>query len=146
MFCPCGSSKQYSECCEPLHKGVQKAQTSEQLMRSRYSAFALGEAAYLLKTSMSKHHAADELEQLEAQMTQVEWLKLEVLDAYDDIVEFKAYFRDEAGIHLLHEKSRFVFDDAQWYYDEGTLFNTKIERNAACPCGSGKKYKKCCGR
>ncbi|WP_345977050.1 YchJ family metal-binding protein [Sulfurimonas sp. HSL3-7] len=124
---------------------MQKAQTPEQLMRSRYSAFALGEAAYLLKTSMPKHHAADELEQLKAQMGQVEWLKLEVLDAHDDIVEFKAYYRDEIGIHLLHEKSRFVFDGSRWLYDEGTLFNTKIERNEPCPCGSGKKYKKCCG-
>lgn len=145
MFCPCGSRKQYLECCEPLHRGVQKAENPEQLMRSRYSAFALGEAAYLLKTSTSEHHAADELEQLEAQMGQVEWLKLEVLDAHDDIVEFKAYYRDESGIHLLHEKSRFVFDGSGWLYDEGTLFNTKIERNEACPCGSGKKYKKCCG-
>ncbi len=145
MYCPCGSGKQYSECCEPLHRGLKTAQTPEQLMRSRYSAFALGEAAYLLKTSMPEHHAADELEQLQAQMGQVEWLKLEVLAAYDNIVEFKACFRDESGIHLLHEKSSFVFDGSRWLYDEGTLFNTKIERNEACPCGSGKKYKKCCG-
>ena len=79
-------------------------------------------------------------------MGQVEWLKLEVLAAYDDIVEFKAYYRDESGIHLLHEESHFIYENECWFYDEGTLFNTKIERNETCPCGSEKKYKKCCGR
>ena len=146
MVCPCSSNKAYSLCCEPLHKGLQKAQTPEELMRSRYSAFALGEAEYLYKTSLVKHHAPNELEQLKAQMGQVEWLKLEVLAAYDDIVEFKAYYRDESGIHLLHEESHFIYENECWFYDEGTLFNTKIERNETCPCGSGKKYKKCCGR
>ena len=144
-MCPCGSGKTYLLCCGPLHTGQQKAQSPEQLMRSRYSAFARGEAEYLLKTSVDRDHAPDELEQLKAAMGQVEWIKLEVLDAYDDIVEFKAYFRDESALSLLHEKSRFVFEEEAWFYDEGTLFNTKIERNAPCPCGSGKKYKKCCG-
>ncbi|MEE8588889.1 MAG: YchJ family metal-binding protein, partial [Sulfurimonadaceae bacterium] len=87
MVCPCGSDKEYAHCCEPLHLGLKKAQTPEELMRSRYSAFAIGEAEYLLKTSLAKHHGADELDQLKAQMGQVEWLKLEVLAAYDDIVE-----------------------------------------------------------
>ncbi|MCJ7766144.1 MAG: SEC-C domain-containing protein [Thiovulaceae bacterium] len=145
MMCPCGSNKRYHLCCEPLHAGLHKAQDPEQLMRSRYSAFVMGEAEYLLKTSMNRHHAPDELEQLKAQMGLVEWLKLEVVNGYADIVEFKAYFRDKSGLSLLHEKSKFIFEDGAWLYEEGTLFNTKIERNAACPCGSGKKYKKCCG-
>jgi SEC-C motif-containing protein len=145
MLCPCGSNKTYLLCCEPLHTGVQKAQNPEKLMRSRYSAFAMGEAEYLFKTSLDRHHATDELDQLKAAMGQVEWLKLEVLEGYDDSVEFKAYFRDENGISLLHEKSKFVFEEGAWFYDEGTLFAAKIERNDGCPCGSGKKYKKCCG-
>ncbi len=115
-------------------------------MRSRYSAFALGEAVYLLHTSLTQHHAPDELEMLQAQMHQVEWLKLEVVDAHDNIVEFKAYYRDESGIQLLHERSTFVLENGRWLYDEGTIYHTKIERNTLCPCGSGKKYKKCCGR
>jgi SEC-C motif-containing protein len=145
MLCPCGSNKTYLLCCKPLHAGVQKAQNPEQLMRSRYSAFATGEAAYLLNTSAAGDHAPDELDRLKAAMREVAWLKLEVLEAHGDSVEFKAYFRDESGISLLHEKSKFVFEEGAWLYNEGTLFNTKIERNAACPCGSGKKYKKCCG-
>ncbi len=145
MLCPCGSNKTYLLCCGPLHTGTQKAQNPEELMRSRYSAFVMGESEYLFKTSLARHHAPDELDQLKAAMGQVEWLKLEVLDAYGDSVEFKAYFRDENGVSMMHEKSKFVFEEEAWSYDEGTLFNTKIERNAACPCGSGTKYKKCCG-
>ena len=145
MLCPCGSNKTYLLCCEPLHTGAQKALNPEELMRSRYSAFVMGEAEYLLNTSLARHHAPDELDQLKAAMDQVEWLGLEVLKAYDDSVEFKAYFRDENGVSILHEKSKFVFEEEAWFYEDGTLFNTKIERNAACPCGSGKKYKKCCG-
>lgn len=146
MLCPCGSDRDYKACCGPFHKRVTIAQTPEELMRSRYAAFALGEAQYLYETSLQKHHAPDELEQLKAQMGQVEWLKLEVTDAHDNIVAFKAYYRDESGIHLLHEKSTFVYLDSHWFYDTGELYNTKIERNESCPCGSGKKYKKCCGK
>lgn len=145
MVCPCGSNSEYAQCCEPFHKILQAAPTPEALMRSRYAAFALGEAEYLYKTSLPKQHAPNELEQLKAQMGQVEWLKLEVVGAYENIVEFKAYYRDENGIHLLHEKSTFIYERSHWFYDEGTLYKTKIERNESCPCGSGKKYKKCCG-
>jgi len=146
-MCPCGSGKEYEACCQPFHKGLKKAETPEAaLMRSRYSAFVKGEAEYLLATSLSGHHAPDELEQLKAQMGQVEWLKLDVLETQGESVDFKAYYRDKAGVHLLHEKSRFVYQDDQWFYDEGTLYNSKIERNELCPCGSGKKFKKCCGR
>ncbi|MGB5966156.1 MAG: YchJ family protein [Sulfurimonadaceae bacterium] len=146
MICPCGSNREYKACCQPCHNQAKSAQTPEELMRSRYAAFALGEAEYLFNTSLVKHHAPNELEQLKAQIAQVEWLKLDLVDAYDNVVEFKAYYRDESGIHLLHEKSTFIYENSHWFYDEGTLYNTKIERNEVCPCGSGKKYKKCCGR
>ncbi len=146
MLCPCGSNKDYSDCCQLYHKRVTNAPTPETLMRSRYAAFALGEAEYLLETSLVKNHVVNELEQLEAQMNLVEWLQLDVVDAHDNVVEFKAYYRDDSGIQVLHEKSTFVYENSRWFYDEGTLFNTRIERNQLCPCGSEKKYKKCCAQ
>lgn len=145
MLCPCGSDKDYAECCALYHDQVTNAPTPETLMRSRYAAFALGDAEYLLSTSLAKNHAVNELEQLKAQMNLVEWLQLDVVDAHDNVVEFKAYYRDESGIEVLHERSSFVYENNRWFYDEGTLFNTRIERNQLCPCGSGKKHKKCCG-
>ncbi len=146
MLCPCGSSNDYSDCCQPYLNLLESAPTPEALMRSRYCAFALGEAEYLVATSLIKNHAVNELEQLQAQMNLVAWLQLDIITAYDNFVEFKAYYRDESGIQVLHEKSTFVYQENRWFYEEGTLFNTKIERNEPCPCASGKKYKKCCAR
>ena len=114
--------------------------TPKELMISRYEAFVKKDWAYLVTTST--HQTLEEL----SSPTTIEWLKLEVLDAYDDIVEFKAYFRDNASLGVLHEKSKFVQVDGEWKYDDGELFNSKIERNEPCPCGSGKKFKKCCAK
>ena len=115
-----------------------KKLTPKELMKSRYDAFVRMDGEYLSQTTtqdMSTDMSAYE---------NIEWLKLEIVDAYEDIVEFKAYFREENTIQILHEKSRFVEVDGVWKYSDGELFNTHLQRNETCPCGSGKKYKKCC--
>ncbi|MEN8303722.1 MAG: YchJ family metal-binding protein [Campylobacterota bacterium] len=112
--------------------------TPSQLMQSRYDAFVRMDGEYLQETTTLD---------VSADMTpyeNIEWLKLDILDAHDDIVEFKAYFREDGVVKLLHEKSKFVEVGGVWKYAEGELFGTQIQRNEACPCGSGKKYKKCC--
>ena len=111
----------------------------EKLMRSRYDAFKREDWAYLAKTSM--HQNIEEL----SSSVPLQWLKLDVLDAYENIVEFKAYYKENGKINVLHEKSNFVEDNGILKYLDGELLNTKIERNESCPCGSGKKFKKCCG-
>jgi len=108
-------------------------------MRSRYEAFIKRDWDYIANTS-----TCQKLQELK-NSPKVAWLKLEVLNAHDDIVEFKAYYIDESTINVLHEKSKFVKIDGMWKYDSGELFNTKMQRNEPCPCGSGKKFKKCCG-
>ena len=105
----------------------------EELMRSRYDAFVREDWDYLEKTSL--HQSVEEL----SSTMPIAWLKLDIIDAYDDIVEFKAYYREEGIIHLLHEKSKFVKEDGIWKYLDGKLYNTKILRNESCPYGSGKK-------
>ncbi len=112
--------------------------TPKELMISRYEAFVKKEWVYLAKTSVSQTVA--ELEQAPV----LEWLKLDVLHVTHDTVEFKAYYKEHDTLHVLHEKSTFIQDNGIWKYKDGELYNTKIERNASCPCGSGKKYKKCC--
>ena len=112
--------------------------TPKELMISRYEAFVKKDWAYLARTSTSQ--TEEEL----TMMPELEWLKLDVLDAYKNIVEFKAYYRENGKIGVLHERSRFIQKDREWKYSDGELFNTKVERNESCPCGSGKKYKKCC--
>jgi SEC-C motif-containing protein len=117
---------------------MKRIDTPEDLMRSRYDAFVRQDGEYLASTTTQN---------IDVDMSgyeNIEWLKLDVLEAKDDEVEFKAYYRENDTIHVLHERSKFVKKDGEWLYDRGELFNTKIERNEACPCGSGRKYKKCC--
>jgi len=113
--------------------------TPKDLMISRYEAFVKKDWQYIADTST--HQTLEEL----SQPTDMEWLKLDVIDAYDDIVEFKAYYRQDKQLGVLHEISKFILIDGEYKYDSGELLNTKIQRNEPCPCGSGKKFKKCCG-
>ncbi|MDD5372138.1 MAG: YchJ family metal-binding protein [Sulfurimonas sp.] len=145
MKCYCDSQKNFNECCEPVLNGISKPPTPERLMRSRYSAYVLGDAKYILDTTVKEKRFYDELEPIKEFSKSVTWLGLFVVYAKDNIVEFKAYYKDNEGIKLQHERSSFIFEDGVWFYDNGLFLNTKIQRNDSCPCKSGKKYKKCCG-
>ena len=112
--------------------------TPRELMISRYEAFVKMDWQYLVDTSL--HQTLQDLQN----PSPIEWLKLDVIDSYDNFVEFKAYFKENGKVGVLHEKSSFSKVGESWKYDDGELFNSKIERNEKCPCGSGKKFKKCC--
>jgi SEC-C motif-containing protein len=63
------------------------------------------------------------------------------------MVEFKVHYQEAGAPLILHEKSRFIKEEGKWFYLNGTVMpriSVKIGRNEPCPCGSGKKYKKCC--
>ena len=106
--CPCGSSA-YDSCCGRLHRGEAQAETPEALMRSRYSAYALGETDYVWRTW---HPRTRPPQVSEHGLT---WTGLEVLEAHDDVVEFVA--RHEGG--ALHEVSRFERRAGRWFYVDG---------------------------
>lgn len=118
--CPCGMGLGYAECCGPLHAGTPAA-TAEQLMRSRYSAFAVGDPAYLLATwHSSTRPAALELD------PDVRWLGLDVLAtegggllAAEGTVEFTAHRIAGGSRGEQHEVSRFVREDGAWRYLDG---------------------------
>jgi SEC-C motif domain protein len=118
--CPCLSSKTYCKCCEPLHQGLDVAKTAEQLMRSRYSAFAKVEIDYLLATthpSTRKNHRKNDLK---SWATKNNWQRLEILFTSENQVAFKAYFQSigrEVEIH--YEKSTFIFEEGRWFYLDG---------------------------
>ncbi len=143
--CYCDSKKEFSACCEPFLSGIQKPSTPVQLMRSRYSAFAVGDGKYLVKTTAKENRYEEDAKLIKESAQNIVWLGLEVLYESENQVEFKAYYKERDGINVLHEKSSFVKEEGMWLYKDGILFNSKIERNEPCPCKSGKKYKKCCG-
>ncbi len=97
--------------------------TPKELMISRYEAFVKMDWEYLVKTSTTQT-----LEELSTSQP-IEWLKLDVINAYDNIVEFKAYYKEGGTLHVLHEKSSFIKESGSWKYDYGELFNSKIQRN-----------------
>ncbi|GMA28452.1 YchJ family protein [Arenivirga flava] len=120
--CPCGSGELLAACCGPLHAG-HPAPTAERLMRSRFSAFALGDAAYLLRSWSRTTRPAS----LEVDGGTV-WRRLQIVDAVgggaadaQGVVEFRASYRDADGAGLLHERSRFVREDGRWVYVDGDV-------------------------
>ena len=159
--CPCGSGEAYSDCCEPCLSGAQAPQSAEQLMRSRYSAYVKGEIDYIHNTLHPDHRADHDREAARKWSQGSQWLGLEIIStsaggAEDThgVVEFKAHYRDGSGLHQAHEVSQFERIEGHWMYVDGELPKVetvrhegkKVGRNEPCPCGSGKKYKKCCGR
>ena len=148
--CPCGSSLSLAQCCGAFHAG-QAAATTEQLMRSRYSAFVLGLGEYLVHSWHPDY--LNGLTAADLSSTYTRWDGLEILASQggpDDtlgMVEFKAWFWEGDERHCLHERSRFVRYQGRWVYTDGEQdpAQPKAGRNDPCPCGSGKKFKKCCG-
>jgi len=142
--CLCGSNEPYSDCCAPLHQGA-PAGSAEALMRSRFSAFALKLPDYL-KTSW---HPDTRPGQLTLEQG-TEWKRLDILSASNDkkqgAVHFKAYYLEQKQWHLLEETSKFLYENDHWFYHSGDYQPQQLKpsRNDECPCGSGKKYKKCC--
>jgi len=126
--CTCGSGKPFETCCLPLLNGTSVAQSPEQLMRSRYSAFALGGYGdYLLSTwSPTSLMAQPSLSREELSIKNINWQSLDVMSASQDgdngYVEFKATFLNSQNIiDVHHEKSRFVRAAGRWFYLDGDV-------------------------
>ena len=147
MRCYCGLEKDFEECCGAIISGKKSAATVEELMRSRYSAYASANAEYLVKSATKENSFIEDIPLILEFSKNVVWLKLDLLHAEQNedsgIVEFRAFYLENGEIVVLHERSSFVKNEGVWMYDKGEFINSKIERNEPCPCGSGKKYKKC---
>jgi SEC-C motif-containing protein len=148
--CRCGSGKSGDGCCLPFLHGTHTAPSPEALMRSRYSAFCVGAVSYLLDTHKFSEPAADLRERINATIGTIQWLGLQILESRTEgetgTVEFIARYRDAQGFGQLREHSTFQYIDGRWFYMGGRhLPPPKLQRNDTCWCGSGKKFKKCCG-
>lgn len=171
MKCYCQSGLSFNECCEPYLKGEKKAPTAEKLMRSRYSAYATANIDYLKSTLApeSRHDFDSATTKKWAQSAK--WKGLRIMSVEKGMendtkgtVEFTAtYEQDGEGLDH-HEVSTFRKEAGDWYFIDGDAHThregedhhhakpqtvvreePKVGRNEPCPCGSGKKYKKCHG-
>lgn len=162
ISCPCGSGKSFEACCGPLLEGTRVAETGEELVRSRYTAFTRKNYDYIVATThpdfRQKEYSAEALAE---SGKGVRWLRLQILDTAPvtgggegETVSFVAYYEFQGVPYQLAETSYFRRHEDRLYYVEGTAHKPvgyrregpKIGRNDPCPCGSGKKYKKCCGK
>lgn len=128
MTCPCGSNKPFAYCCEAAIEGHKPARTAEALMRSRYTAFALGAVDYLINTTAEEHRNPDDAELINEQMQATTWTGLKIVrteqgSADDDtgIVEFIARFETDEQLGELCETSNFRKQNNRWYYVDGEV-------------------------
>lgn len=168
--CPCGSNFPFTDCCGPLIRGTAFPDTAEDLMRSRYTAFTQKNWEYLVLTSHPEEKK--EMARLGPNLIDdgVVWKKLEISGirsgGHDDSegqVDFVAHYTKERSEQILRESSRFYRVNGRWVYSRKDSIlppvpvspqvkpktfvrgEAKTGRNDPCPCGSGKKHKKCCG-
>jgi len=167
MLCPCGTNKEYSQCCEPYIEGKKPAPTPEALMRSRYAAYVKVATPYLRETLAPETRGDYNEAEVIEWSKQSEWLGLDILKAEGNTVEFVAKYKTQGKVLEHHEVSTFRKDGGRWYFVDGESHvheegkghehhaaeakqplrreTPKVGRNDPCPCGSGKKSKKCCG-
>jgi SEC-C motif-containing protein len=160
-ICPCGSELAYAECCEPVIKGEKAAKTAEQLMRSRYTAYVKTEIDYLLTSLYPDQRKDFDPKSTRTWAEGAEWHKLEIIETKnggpedaEGEVEFIATFTQNGNLMKHHELASFRKEEGKWFFVDGkgvtprqyVRSEPRIGRNDPCFCGSGKKFKKCCGK
>lgn len=159
--CPCASGLDFEACCGPYLVGDEKPATATALMRSRYSAYALGAIDYLYKTAGPRVRKEFDAEGSRQWAKSAKWTGIEILaeegggsDDETGVIEFVAHYSVESKALNHHERAEFARVKGNWLFMDGKIFGPeperreqpKIGRNSPCPCGSGKKHKKCCAR
>lgn len=158
--CPCGSGRPYDQCCGPLISGASFPETAEALMRARYTAFTKCEIDYLSESLHPSHRSEHDPEEARkwAENSQWDGLKIVASDGggpgdSEGSIEFIAGYRHKGTPLSHHEVAQFTRHKGRWYYVDGRVVSPgpvrnqgpKVGRNEPCPCGSGLKFKKCCG-
>ena len=158
QMCPCSSGSLFADCCQPVIDGTRESQTAEELMRARYSAFVTGAIDFIVSSTHSRTRKEIDLAYIREWSETSTWRGLQIFEtkvindnkAY---VSFEAQYTQRGEDHHQREKSLFEREDGLWRFVTGDeLKNPTVRyetprpgRNDPCPCGSGKKYKKCHG-
>lgn len=158
MSCPCGG-KSFEICCSPYIRGEKIAETAEALMRSRYSAYATGAVEYIKETTSPEGQKDFDMDAAKQWALESEWKGFEIINQArgtagdeDGVIEFIATYRVKGQVESHHEISTFKKLDGKWFFMDGQIVTQvvnreqKVGRNEPCPCGSGKKFKKCCNK
>jgi SEC-C motif-containing protein len=144
--CYCKSGQNFTQCCQPILRVDKIPKTALELMRSRYTAYCLGDVNYLQATTHNHTWTDEELKFIQDWSDNSFWQHLEIVQYDAEMVEFKAYYIFENKQHLHHEKSNFKKIQDMYKYVDGEIYEDKssFAKNEKCICGSGLKYKRCC--
>ena len=158
QICPCGSGALFADCCQPIINGDRESQTAEALMRARYSAFVTAAIDFIVTSTHSHTRNEIDLSYIREWSETSTWRGLQIIETKvvnDDkaYVSFEAQYTQRGEDQNHREKSLFEREDGHWRFVTGDeLKNPTVRyeaprpgRNDPCPCGSGKKYKKCHG-
>ena len=156
--CPCGTGVNFANCCQPHLLGLEKPDTAEKLLRSRYTAFVAKQVDYILQTHHPETVKDIDKNSIKEWSENSTWQGLEIVDVDNNLtaqgettIEFIARYAQSGVTQVHRETSLFKKSDDAWYFYDvkknAPIKNeNKIGRNDPCKCGSGKKYKKCCGQ
>ena len=150
--CPCGSNKTFDECCNAYIQQKRRPDSSEQLMRSRYSAYATKHFSYVLATYAKAQRNQLSLAELSVDADSQKWVGLTIHEVDNSFspasVKFTAKYIVGNELYDLSEYSRFCNEEGSIKYTDGDILSHQkvatLKRNDPCPCLSGKKYKRCC--
>lgn len=149
-LCCCQSKLAYQDCCKPYHVHQRFPATAEALMRSRYSAYVFNLVDYIVETTVPAQQSLLNKVEIGQWSSETHWLGLDVhfhrlVGKKHAQVEFTAHWQDANGQrHQHHELSAFVHIDGRWYFIDPTVPLPTMKQ--PCLCGSGKKFKLCCGQ
>ena len=162
-ICPCRvldtDERDYADCCKPYLEEGKAPPTAEALMRSRYTAFVKA-TSIISKTRLRRARATISTRRPSPtgrnspSGSAWSFCRRKRGGKADDsgYVEFIAHFSHEGERYAHRERSLFRKADARWFFQEEAnrkgqpiVKGAQPGRNDPCPCGSGKKYKKCCG-
>lgn len=158
-ICFCGYNRPFEDCCQPLINRSKQAQTPEQLMRSRFSAYATKAYQYIFDTYAKQSQTSLSIADIQASAEGCQWFALVIhpeegssrliTNSSEQSVEFSAFYIDDDKLIEMREKSRFVLEQGncettkahkQWRYIDGDIIKhdnlADIKRNQLCPCNN----------
>ncbi|HAH22389.1 MAG TPA: Sec-C motif domain protein [Prolixibacteraceae bacterium] len=128
-LCPCGSNRNFNDCCELIINSKREAITCQELMRSRYIAFTMANVEYLMRSHHSTTRPIKEQQRIKKWAQSVQWLGLVILNSekgeVDDTigyVEFRALYLEDGQMQEIHERSLFKRENHQWVYVSGVHY------------------------
>lgn len=154
--CPCKSGWAYAACCGPVHADIRVARKPEQVVRARYSAQVLGETDFFRESIIREHRTLPQVDEFLGELGHLKYESITVTESTRTgwlqrkatvLCRIYAACRKRVSVHT--ERIHLKREDHAWRVVTVDLVThrpeTTVGRNAPCPCGSGRKYKRCCG-